>query len=103
MSDSLAELAADLAHAAHAGAAEAGAGAVHAGTYQAEVGMRTFAKGAGVAVAGAGGLRALVGVTQRRGVYQEAAPATAVNVNTGAVAETMAETAAAIGVREVTG
>jgi hypothetical protein len=97
MTNPLAELAADLEHAASFGAAVAGAGAVRAGAADAEVGMRTFAKASGIAVAGLGGLRARVGAVQRRGVYQESTPATATSVDADQIADAMASVAAAIG------
>lgn len=96
-------LAADLFDAAKHGAAEAGEGAVKAGALQAEIGLRTPNKAAGITVSGVGGLHARVGATQRRGVYQEHSPAVAGNVSTNDVAGTMANVAAELGVRAVKG
>lgn len=102
MISDLDRLAQDLEHAAGRGAHAAGAGAVQAGALQAETGMRLPGMANGITVAGLGGMEARIGIPQRAGVYQEASPATGVEVDTDAITDTMASTAAQLGARAVT-
>ena len=97
----LAELAADLHHAASIGAQQAGAAAVHAAAHEAEIGVRV--PGAPSLTVAMSGLSARIAATQKRGVYQESAPATAVHVGTAQLADTMAATAASVGAEAVKG